>query len=103
MSIQEAAEVEENPYLDRLFGPDVLGRLPTTGLDLVRKTALGLIGEDVLAQPPKRDVDGLASFTRSLCVMVRAYIDYITSECPQRRRRGIAGTVFVSACSECSA
>ena len=47
MSIQEAAEIEENPHLDRLFGAEVLGRLPTTGFNLVRKTALGLIGRDI--------------------------------------------------------
>jgi hypothetical protein len=44
MSIQEAVPVEENENLTRLFGPEILGRLPTTGHDRVRLTAVGLIG-----------------------------------------------------------
>jgi hypothetical protein len=44
MSIQEAVPVENSPYLERLFGPDILGKLPTTGQDRVRRTALGIIG-----------------------------------------------------------
>ncbi|KAG1808060.1 armadillo-type protein [Suillus subaureus] len=43
MSIQEAVPLEDNPFLARLFGPDVLGRLPTSGQDRIRRTMLGLI------------------------------------------------------------
>lgn len=45
MSIQEAIEIMENPYLERLFGPEILGKLPTTGHDRVRRTTLNLIGK----------------------------------------------------------
>ncbi|EIN05146.1 ARM repeat-containing protein [Punctularia strigosozonata HHB-11173 SS5] len=45
MSIQEAVPVEPNAHLERLFGPDILGRLPTSSHDRVRRTTLGLIGE----------------------------------------------------------
>lgn len=44
MSIQEAVPVEDNPHLRRLFGPEILGRLPTTGRYRVRRTMLSLIG-----------------------------------------------------------
>lgn len=43
MSIQEAVPLEDNPFLAKLFGPDVLGRLPTSGQDRIRRTMLGLI------------------------------------------------------------
>ena len=45
MSVQEAVPLEDNPFIARLFGPDVLGRLPTTGQDRIRRTALSLTGE----------------------------------------------------------
>lgn len=45
MSVQEAVPLEDNQFIARLFGPDVLGRLPTTGQDRIRRTALSLIGE----------------------------------------------------------
>jgi hypothetical protein len=44
LSIQEAVPVEENAYLSRIFGLEILGRLPTTGHPRVRLTAVGLIG-----------------------------------------------------------
>ena len=44
MAIQEAVPLEDNPHLRRLFGPDILGKLPTSGNDRVRRTALVLIG-----------------------------------------------------------
>ncbi|KAF9228193.1 ARM repeat-containing protein [Gyrodon lividus] len=44
MSVQEAVPLEDNPLIARLFGPDVLGRLPTTGQDRIRRTALSLTG-----------------------------------------------------------
>jgi hypothetical protein len=47
MSIQEAVPLEDNPFLARLFGPDVLGRLPTSGQDRIRRTMLGLIGRSI--------------------------------------------------------
>lgn len=45
MSVQEAVPLEDNPHLARIFGPDILGRLPTTGQDRVRRTALAIIGQ----------------------------------------------------------
>ncbi|KAG2116288.1 hypothetical protein DEU56DRAFT_919267 [Suillus clintonianus] len=48
MSIQEAAPLEDNPFLARLFGPDVLGRLPTSGQERIRRTMLGLIGRSIV-------------------------------------------------------
>ncbi|KAI5120002.1 hypothetical protein M0805_008463 [Coniferiporia weirii] len=45
MSVQEAVELEYNPSLERLFGPEILGRLPTSGSDRVRRTALSVIDE----------------------------------------------------------
>ncbi|KZT01812.1 ARM repeat-containing protein [Laetiporus sulphureus 93-53] len=44
MTVQEAVPLEDNPHLRRLFGPDILGRLPVTGRDRVRRTTLLLIG-----------------------------------------------------------
>ncbi|KAM6493497.1 Armadillo-type fold [Amanita muscaria] len=44
MSIQEAMDMEKTPYLSRLFGPDILGRLPTSGRSRIRKTMLNVIG-----------------------------------------------------------
>lgn len=44
MSIQEAVPMTDQPQLVRLFGPEILNRLPTTGRDRVRRTALALIG-----------------------------------------------------------
>jgi len=41
---QEAVPTGDNPHLSRLFGPEVLGRLPVAGSDRVRRTALGLTG-----------------------------------------------------------
>lgn len=45
MSVQEAVELMSNPHMERLFGPDILGRLPSTGHDRVRRTTLVLIGK----------------------------------------------------------
>lgn len=44
MAIQEAVPIEDNPHLVRLFGPEVYGRLPVTGNERVRRTALILAG-----------------------------------------------------------
>ncbi|KAF8835272.1 ARM repeat-containing protein [Paxillus ammoniavirescens] len=44
MSVQEAVPLEDNPLIARLFGPDVLGRLPINGQDRIRRTALSLAG-----------------------------------------------------------
>jgi len=41
MSIQEAIPVEPNDHLSHLFSSDILGRLPTTGHNRVRRTMLG--------------------------------------------------------------
>lgn len=44
MSIQEAVPLESNQHLSLLFGPEILGRLPTSGGHRVQRTMLGLIG-----------------------------------------------------------
>ena len=44
MAVQEAVPVEDSPHLRQVFGPEILGRLPKTGDDRVRTTALHLIG-----------------------------------------------------------
>ena len=44
MSIQEAVPLEDNFHLVQIFGPEILGKLPTTGHDRVRHTALRTIG-----------------------------------------------------------
>ncbi|KAG6901557.1 hypothetical protein C0995_010614 [Termitomyces sp. Mi166 len=43
-SIQEAIDMEKTPHLPRVFGPEILGRLPSTGANRIRRTTLGLIG-----------------------------------------------------------
>jgi hypothetical protein len=43
-SIQEGVPLEINIHLSRLFGSEILGKLPTSGQDRVRRTALSLIG-----------------------------------------------------------
>jgi len=43
-SIQEAVPLENSLYLSKVFGPEILGKLPTTGQDCVRRTMLCLIG-----------------------------------------------------------
>lgn len=44
MAVQEAVPVEDNPHIARIFGSEILGCLPVTGNDRVRRTALLLIG-----------------------------------------------------------
>ncbi|KAI0369534.1 ARM repeat-containing protein [Pilatotrama ljubarskyi] len=44
MAVQEAVPIEDSPHLRQVFGPEILGRLPKTGDDRVRRTALALIG-----------------------------------------------------------
>ncbi|THH20956.1 hypothetical protein EW146_g521 [Bondarzewia mesenterica] len=44
MSIQEPVPQDPNAHLSRLFSPEILGRLPTTGNNRVRRTTLGVIG-----------------------------------------------------------
>ncbi|KDR78193.1 hypothetical protein GALMADRAFT_65460 [Galerina marginata CBS 339.88] len=44
MSIQEAIDMDTALHLNRLFSPEILGRLPSTGRARVRRTALGVIG-----------------------------------------------------------
>ncbi|KAF8591613.1 ARM repeat-containing protein [Ramaria rubella] len=41
---QEAVPVEENPSLTQLCGNDILGKLPSSGTDRVRRTMIQLIG-----------------------------------------------------------
>ena len=45
MSVQEGVPLEDNPHLVRIFGPEILGRLPTSGATRVRRTAVILIGK----------------------------------------------------------
>lgn len=47
MAVQEAVPIQDNPHLRRLFGPAIFGKLPTSGNDRVRRTAIILIGEFV--------------------------------------------------------
>ena len=44
MSVQEAVPLEPNTHLSLLFGPNILGQLPTSGGHRVQRTMLGLIG-----------------------------------------------------------
>lgn len=44
MSIQEAVPLEFNQHLSLLFGPEILGQLPTSAGHRVQRTMLGLIG-----------------------------------------------------------
>ncbi|KAF6748259.1 armadillo-type protein [Ephemerocybe angulata] len=44
MSVQEAVDLEKAPQLARLFNQDILGRLPTTGHNRLRRTTLSVIG-----------------------------------------------------------
>ncbi|KAI0247835.1 ARM repeat-containing protein [Lactifluus subvellereus] len=44
MSIQEAVPLEPNQHLSRLFSPEILGQLPTSGSHRLQRTMLGLIG-----------------------------------------------------------
>ncbi|KAI0262791.1 ARM repeat-containing protein [Gloeopeniophorella convolvens] len=44
MSIQEAVPLDPSKHLSRLFSPEILGQLPTSGTHRVRRTALSLIG-----------------------------------------------------------
>ncbi|KAL6303348.1 ARM repeat-containing protein [Sparassis latifolia] len=44
MAVQEAVPLEDNAQLRKVFGPQILGRLPSTGSSRVRRTALLLIG-----------------------------------------------------------
>ena len=44
MSVQDAMDLEKTPHLGRLFSPEILGRLPSTGHGRIRRTTLGVIG-----------------------------------------------------------
>ena len=44
MSVQEAVPLEDSSNLARLFSAEILGKLPTSGLDRIRRTTLGVIG-----------------------------------------------------------
>jgi hypothetical protein len=47
-SIVSCPAMEKTPCLPRLFGPDILGKLPTTGRSLIRRTMLNDIGKYLL-------------------------------------------------------
>lgn len=44
MAVQEAVPIEDSPHLRQVFGPEILSRLPKSGDERVRRTALHLIG-----------------------------------------------------------
>lgn len=44
VSIQEAMDMGQSLHLPRLFSPEILGRLPSTGHGRIRRTMLTLIG-----------------------------------------------------------
>ena len=46
MAVQEGVPIEDNPHLRRLFGSEILSRLPTSGSTRIRRTAVLLIGEE---------------------------------------------------------
>jgi len=81
MSIQEAIDLTDNiPHLPRLFGPDILGRLPQDGQPRVRRTMLGVIGT--------MNVISLIHclhylVNRSLLFLVRKLFNFISSGDPR--------------------
>lgn len=46
-TIQEAIPVGPNQNLSRVFGPEVLGKLPMQGHEQIRRTALDLVGRSL--------------------------------------------------------
>lgn len=102
MAVQEGVPLEENANLARLFGPDILGRLPMTGNERVRRTAVILIGKNLL----QYHVSIFTMNSRHVRVMVY-YPDHSTSklkptvtsnECHILRRGGVARASTLSAC-----
>ncbi|OBZ74388.1 Importin-13 [Grifola frondosa] len=73
MAVQEAIPLEDCPHLRRVFGPEILGRLPTTGDDRVRRTALNLIASYAswFTTQPKQSPD---SPTPSLLMNAISYV-----------------------------
>lgn len=56
MAVQEGIPLEDNPYLRRLFGPEILGCLPTIGAERIRRTAVVLTGLfNILSPGPSAD------------------------------------------------
>src|ERR1700731_4710486 len=43
-SVQEAVPLNDSPHLLKLFGPEILGKFPTSGQHRVRRTTTSLIG-----------------------------------------------------------
>lgn len=44
MSVQEAMDMETTLHLPRLFSAEILGHLPSTGHNRIRRTTLAVIG-----------------------------------------------------------
>lgn len=70
LAVQEAVPLEDNPHLRRLLGPDVYGKLPTSGSDRVRRTAIVLLG--------KRDI--IYSEFLLISPLIGAYSSWFTSQ-----------------------
>ena len=123
MCTQEAVPVEENAPLLRLFSPDVLGRLPSSGPDRVRRTMLQLIGNDLPCDlfevsdyaPPCRSVCHLVHDRRPIIInggyficcdgVERAIALLSSGQCPQgavRRESNCVGTphkcIWIASC-----
>ena len=91
MSVQEAVDPEKSPQLARLFSSEILGRLPTTGYNRLRRTALGAIGQTVaIFQCEAAYI--VASFRRLLVMVYHVLQDAnharfdLAFECPELRR-----------------
>lgn len=79
MSIQEAIDLTEStPHLPRLFGPEILGRLPQTGQPRVRRTMLGVIGASS-SLPLIGDHSNDVVFARRLLILVCKPSKFVSS------------------------
>ncbi|CCM04086.1 uncharacterized protein FIBRA_06245 [Fibroporia radiculosa] len=75
MAVQEAVPIESNLHLTRLFGPDVLGRLPVSKGDRIRRTALSLIGSYASWFTKQSEQSGSALLMNSVSYVVSALPD----------------------------
>jgi hypothetical protein len=73
-AIQEAVPIEDNEFLSRLFGPDILGKMPRTGQHRVRRTMLCLIGNQ------KRDLIGCSPSKHPSFDLSGAYASWFTTQ-----------------------
>lgn len=97
-AIQEAVPTTPNHYLAVVFGPDVLGRLPSQGCDQIRKTALDLVGK--FSRFRYQLVYVLKPAFRCILKLVpRTRISNLSHERHDLRRRGFQRAGAFSACS----